>query len=168
MIYASFAATDKLTIEAFWQFSYEKSKLPAAGSFFSTDDIVGEGSLPALSAPNVDNPDYAAAPGSVAATIAAALSPTGVPIALDRTGDRGQSDMNQFGVAAHYYAEDLGNGTDLGFYYVRYSSRLPFLGFTNGSKNLRSGLQRCGHRNGRIAGLQFVSRGSSCICLRCK
>ncbi|HUD51753.1 DUF1302 domain-containing protein [Parvibaculum sp.] len=134
MIYASFAATDKLTIEAFWQFSYEKSKLPAAGSFFSTDDIVGEGSLPALSAPNVDNPDYAAAPGSVAATIAAALSPTGVPIALDRTGDRGQSDMNQFGVAAHYYAEDLGNGTDLGFYYVRYSSRLPFLGFTNGSK----------------------------------
>lgn len=43
MIYASFAATDALTLEAFWQFGYEKTELDPAGSFFSTDDIVGKG-----------------------------------------------------------------------------------------------------------------------------
>ena len=35
-------------------------------------------------------------------------------------------------LAAHYYADQVGTGTDFGLYFVRYSSRLPFLGFTNG------------------------------------
>lgn len=128
MIYASFSATDALTLEAFWQFGYEKTYLDPAGSFFSTDDIVGEGSLPALSSPLVDNPDLAAPDGNWAAI----LGGSQVPIALGRTKDRGQSDYNQFGLAAHYYAENVGTGTDFGLYFVRYSSRLPFLGFTNG------------------------------------
>lgn len=121
MIYASFAATDALTLEAFWQFGYEKTYLDPAGSFFSTDDIVGEGSLPALLNAKIDNPDLFQSPD--------------VPIALQRSKDRGQSDYNQFGVAAHYYAENVGTGTDFGLYFVRYSSRLPFLGFQNGPLN---------------------------------
>ncbi len=128
MIYASFAATDALTIEAFWQFSYENTELDPSGSFFSTDDIVGKGSLPAMSGVLVDNPDLAIAPGDLASLLGGAR----VPIALARTKDRGQSDFNQFGVAAHYYADDIGTGTDFGLYFVRFSSRLPFLGFTNG------------------------------------
>lgn len=115
MIYASVAATDALTIEAFWQFHYEKSALPGAGSFFSTDDIVGEGSWPAYSFSLNDQTGSAL-------------------ITLNRSDDQGQNDTNQFGMAAHYYAEGLGNGTDLGFYYVRYTSRLPFLGFKNGNR----------------------------------
>jgi hypothetical protein len=128
MIYASFAATDALTLEAFWQFSYEKTDLDSAGSFFSTDDIVGPGSWPALSCTAVgcDDPSLAAADGDPYGF----LSP--VPIALSRTKDQGQSDLNQFGVAAHYYADNVGTGTDFGLYFTRYYSRLPFLGFTNG------------------------------------
>lgn len=118
MIYASFAATDALTIEAFWQFSYENTELDPSGSFFSTDDIVGKGSLPALLNASIDNPD---------------LFPSlDVPIRQRRTEDRGQSDLNQFGVAAHYYADEVGTGTDFGLYFVRYSSRLPYLAFQNG------------------------------------
>ncbi len=132
MIYASFAATDALTLEAFWQFSYEKTYLDPAGSFFSTDDIVGEGSLPALSGASVDNPDLALPNGSGLAAISTAL----VPIALNRTKDRGQSDLNQFGVAAHYYADNVGAGTDFGLYFTRYSSRLPYLGFKNGGNTI--------------------------------
>ncbi|MGV8996232.1 MAG: DUF1302 domain-containing protein [Parvibaculaceae bacterium] len=130
MIYASFAATDVLTLEAFWQFGYEQTQVDPAGSFFSNNDIVGLGSLPALSgvAVGYDNPDLALADGNVGGLFAGAK----VPIAVSRSSDRGQSDLNQFGVAAHYYAENLGTGTDLGLYFVRYSSRLPFLGFTNG------------------------------------
>jgi hypothetical protein len=128
MLYASFAATDALTIEAFWQFHYEQTQLDPAGSFFSEDDIVGEGSLPALSGATVDNPDLALSPGDLAGLLGGAS----VPIALQRTSDRGQSDTDQFGVAAHYYADNVGTGTDFGLYFVRYASRLPYLGFTNG------------------------------------
>lgn len=128
MIYASFAATDALTLEAFWQFGYERTELDPAGSFFSNNDIVGKGSLFALSGvqPGFDNPDLAPANGDLFGF----LSP--VPIALNRTEDREASDLNQFGLAAHYYADNIGTGTDFGLYFVRYSSRLPFLGFTNG------------------------------------
>lgn len=131
MIYASFAATDALTIEAFWQFSYEQTELDPAGSFYSTDDIVGRGSLPAMSGVKngFDNPDYAIPAGDLLALL---TSGTPVPIALRRSEDRGQSDLNQFGVAAHYYADSVGTGTDFGLYFTRYSSRLPFLGFNNG------------------------------------
>jgi len=118
MIYASFAATDALTLEAFWQFSYNRTELDPAGSFFSVNDIVGKGSLPALLNPTIDNPDL--------------FQSAQVPIAIPRSADRGHSDTNQFGAAAHYYAEDVGAGTDFGLYFVRYSARLPFLGYQNG------------------------------------
>lgn len=130
MVYASFAATDALTLEAFWQFSYKRTELDPAGSFFSTDDIVGKGSLPALLgvANGFDNPDLALADGDLMGL----LMGSPVPISLARTADRGWSNTNQFGAAAHYYAEDVGTGTDFGLYFTRYSSRLPYLGFTNG------------------------------------
>jgi hypothetical protein len=130
MIYASFAATDALTLEAFWQFAYEQTEVDPSGSFFSNNDIVGKGSLPALSgvAVGYDNPDLALQNGDLFGLLGGAA----VPISLSRTEDRGQSDLNQFGAAAHYYADDVGTGTDFGLYFVRYSSRLPFLGFTNG------------------------------------
>ncbi|MDR3498573.1 MAG: DUF1302 domain-containing protein [Parvibaculum sp.] len=128
MVYASFAATEALTVEAFWQFSYKRTELDPAGSFFAVNDIVGKGSLYALSSPAVDNPDLAIAPGDLAALLGGAQ----VPIALRRSEDRGHSNTNQFGVAAHYYADNVGTGTDFGAYFVRYSSRLPYLGFTNG------------------------------------
>src|SRR5690606_27128332 len=111
-----------LTLEAFWQFAYTRTEVDPAGSFFSLNDIVGRGSLPALLNATIDNPD----PFPSAA----------VPIAQNRSEDRGASDMNQFGAAAHYYAENLGTGTDFGLYFVRYSSRLPFLGFQNGSTSI--------------------------------
>lgn len=118
MVYVSFAATDLLTLEAFWQFDYTNTEVDPAGSFFSTNDIVGKGSLPALLNASIDNPDL--------------FQSAAVPIALQRSANRGESDFNQFGAAAHYYAEDLGTGTDFGLYFVRYSSRMPFLAFQNG------------------------------------
>src|SRR5690606_34937509 len=50
--------------------------------------------------------------------------------------DRIESETDQFGVALRYYAEDLGDGVDFGLYAIRYTSRLPYLGFTTGADNL--------------------------------
>ena len=104
MIFASTTLTSNLSVEAFWQFDYERTELDPAGSFFSTDDIVGRGSLPALLNALVDNPDLHVFPPALP-----------VPIAVYRSADRIASDTNQFGVAMRYYAEELGDGVDFGF-----------------------------------------------------
>ncbi|MCF8469610.1 MAG: DUF1302 domain-containing protein [Parvibaculum sp.] len=131
MIFASTTISPNFSVEAFWQFKYEKTELDPAGSFFSEDDIVGNGSLPGLSGALIDNPDLAFPPGT--------FPPNSlVSIAVQRTADRVQSETDQFGVALRYYAEELGNGVDFGLYAVRYTSRLPYLGFTNGPEDLTS------------------------------
>ena len=131
MIFASTTITPNLSVEAFWQFAYEYTELDPAGSFFSTDDIVGRGSLPGLLNAMIDNPDLAFPPGTFPP------NPL-VPIAVQRSSDRIESETDQFGVALRYYAEELGNGVDFGLYGVRYTSRLPYLGFTTGPDDLDS------------------------------
>jgi hypothetical protein len=41
-------------------------------------------------------------------------------------GERNVEDMDQYGFSARWYAEDLG-GTEFGFYFQNYASRLPFV-----------------------------------------
>lgn len=131
MLFASTTITPNISIEAFWQFDYERTELDPAGSFFSTDDIVGRGSLPGLLNAVIDNPDLAFPPGTFPP------NPL-VPIAVRRSADRVESDTDQFGVALRYYAEQLGDGVDFGLYAIRYTSRLPYLGFTTGPDDLNS------------------------------
>lgn len=132
MIFASTTITPNFSVEAFWQFAYEYTELDPSGSFFSTDDITGRGSLPALLSPTVDNPDLANPPGAVP------LPGDPVAIAVRRTRDRIASETDQFGLALRYYAEELGDGVDFGLYAVRYTSRLPYLGFRTGPDDLAS------------------------------
>lgn len=132
MVFASTTLTPNLSVEAFWQFKYEYTELDPAGSFFSTDDITGRGSLPGLLRPNVDNPDLANPPGAVP------LPGDPVAIAVRRSSDRIESETDQFGLALRYYAEELGDGVDFGLYAIRYTSRLPYLGFTTGPDDLAS------------------------------
>lgn len=131
MIFASTTITPNFSVEAFWQFAYEYTELDPSGSFFSTDDITGRGSLPALLNAVIDNPDLAFPPGTFPP------NPL-VPIAVQRTKDRIASETDQFGLALRYYAEELGDGIDFGLYAVRYTSRLPYLGFTTGPDDLDS------------------------------
>ena len=130
------ALTPDISLEAFWQFAYSITRLDPAGSFFSSDDISGPGSLPAISNPNFDDPQTCAPDGSY--NPADYMNPAVNPICLSRTADRGQDSTNQFGLALHYYAADVGMGTDFGLYFVRYSSRLPYLGFTNGPTDFQT------------------------------
>jgi hypothetical protein len=151
MIFASTTLTSNLSVEAFWQFKFEKTELDPAGSFFSTDDITGRGSLPGLLSPNVDNPDLAGPPGSFPPS-------ADVAIAVRRTADRIESETDQFGMAVRYYAEGLGDGVDFGFYAIRYTSRLPYLGFTTGPDDLASA---CAFVVGATGGFYDCSGGAN-------
>src|SRR5262249_16668203 len=72
-----------------------------------------------------DNPAYGGASvlshNALGALLAEACDQT-----VKRAPDRYPSERGQWGVAAHYLAENL-NGTEFSFYYLNYHSRLPLI-----------------------------------------
>ncbi|KEI72620.1 DUF1302 domain-containing protein [Endozoicomonas elysicola] len=101
-VFAQFDLTNDLSISAYSQWEWEKTDINGAGSFFSLSDILDEGGE-SLFIPNL---------GSV-----------------QRNDDIAARDSGQWGVALNYFAEGLGNGMDLGLYYINYHDKQPSMIF---------------------------------------
>ncbi|MFP3943622.1 MAG: DUF1302 family protein [Alphaproteobacteria bacterium] len=125
MVYVQAGLTPNLSIEGFWNWAYAETDIDPAGSYFSTDDIAGPGARGALNSAAADpqffNPDFFFP-----------LANPFTPVFVRRHSDLGQDETGNFGVAARYFADWLNNGTDIGLYYTRHTSRLPFLTFAGG------------------------------------
>ena len=105
----SVALTDKLSIEAVWLLEFRHMQIDPDGTYFSTNDFASPGGQKVmLGFGNPNLPDN--------------QSLGGIP----RGRDRMSKDFDQWGLAAHYLATNL-NHTEFGFYYLRYSSRLPVI-----------------------------------------
>ena len=98
-LYAQLDLTDMLSLEAYTQFEWDKSRLNGAGSYFSYSDFYDAG-----------------------AELSYALG--GMP----RGSDVRAKNSGQYGVALRYLAESL-NNTDFGLYYVRYHDKLPVFAY---------------------------------------
>lgn len=117
--------TDNLSIEAFYQFYWEKTETEAEGTFFANTDYVGPGGKQVFlgfgrAPPNgpIDNPP----------TPVRQQPPVGP--AVFRLDDNKAKNEEQGGVALRYFATFL-NDTEFGLFYIHYHSRLPLLsGFT--------------------------------------
>ena len=109
-VYGSLGLPANFSIEGYYNFGWKKSDLDAAGTFFGNETL-GAGSAYTMGASSIS--DY---PSSTGGTI---------PIAKD---DR-PSDQGQFGVALRYYADWLNMGTDMGFYFNNFHSKLPIHAF---------------------------------------
>ena len=96
-----------LSLGAYYQFEWRPLRLPAAGSYFSPADFVGEGA------------DLL-------------LTPTGG--AANRVSDLKGRDSGQFGVAMRYNFEPL--DTEFGAYFMNYHSRTPTVGTLTANTNL--------------------------------
>lgn len=107
-LYASVGLPHNIQLEAFWQFGWEKTKLDACGTFFSGTDAACEGGAYVMNAG-----EY----------------PTGGIVIRRQASDEGD-DTGTFGLAFKHYADWLGEGTDLGFYFVRQSLNAPVGTFT--------------------------------------
>jgi len=118
MAYGSFGLTDDVTLEAFYQLEWEKTRPDACGTFFSTTDFVSDGCGPVLLGGAEDERDILARYES------GDISTTAVTPRLD---DVTPSDDGQFGLALRWYSEELGD-TEFGFYYMNVHSRLPVIG----------------------------------------
>ena len=112
MLWASQEITDNLSVEAFNQFGFKKTRLEPNGSYFSTNDFLSPGGS-YIAVQGGDNPPIGAA-------------------SIARIDDRNPKRTGQFGVALRWLLPEL-NNTELGFYHIRYHSRIPYASGTTGA-----------------------------------
>jgi len=147
-VWASLGVSENFNIEAFYQYSWEKTILPPPGSYFSTNDFAGDGGqynnvqLNFASNPDMDL-DYLIESlnvlraqilnGTVSMADAGSAYVGGFPTKLTlRQADAGNEpeDGGQYGLRLSWYLPEL-NDTELSLYHMNYHSRRPvFSGIT--------------------------------------
>jgi hypothetical protein len=142
MIWGSYNISDAFSVEGMYLLEFAQTNPDPSGTYFSTNDFATLGgtyaSLPFGLIPQPvknpenyyntcffggasDNPVFGG--GTIANNPLLAESCTET---VPRAPDRYPSEYGQWGVAAHYIADGL-NNTEFGFYFLRYSSRLPII-----------------------------------------
>ena len=125
-LYASLGLPANFTVEGMYIAEWERSPLPACGTFFSPSDALADGCSYAIQ----NGEFYSNADGS-----ARPLPLTG-PLLVQRGPSQEAKKQGQWGAALRYYADWLNQGTDLGVYFVNHHSKLPIGTFTANSNNL--------------------------------
>ncbi|MDO8464696.1 MAG: DUF1302 domain-containing protein [Gallionella sp.] len=125
-------------VEAFYQFRWNRNRVPPVGTYFSVGDIYGKGMGPATLDSNQFNFggfDAAQISGArdlatlhqtqqdlIAGTFAGApFFSVGVPFADDKT----PKNSGQYGVALHYKPHGL--ALDVGLYFMNYHDKMPVM-----------------------------------------
>lgn len=107
MAYINAGVTENLTIEAFYQYEWEKTQIDGCGTYFSGADFAADGCF----AVTIAVPDQQAIAGGFFA---------------QRQADAEPDDGGQYGLALRYYAAEL-NDTEFGLYFMNIHSRLPLI-----------------------------------------
>lgn len=127
MFYTSIGLTADVSLEAFYQLEWEKTRSDPCGTFFSTVDFAADGCGPVILGGIADERDMIAFRDL---EIAAGVHPSQrVSPMTERLDDKEAKDDGQYGLAVRWYSEALGD-TEFGAYYMNIHSRLPFI---NGS-----------------------------------
>lgn len=126
MVWASQDIVRNVTVEGFYQFEWENTRLDPRGTYFSTNDFAtpdgdfvfaGFGRRRDFNQPLVP-------PVGATAGVAQVWAP--------RSGDRDPSNGGQYGLALRIFAPSL-NDTELGLYYANYHSRIPYVNAVRGT-----------------------------------
>jgi len=159
-VWASIGVTDTFDVELFYQYSWEKTVLPAPGSYFSTNDFAGDGGhfnnvqLGFASNPDIDLDslinylnvlgDTIRGGGLTSAQAGSAYLggfPTKVTLRQEDAENEPQ-DGGQYGVRLSWYLPQL-NETEVSLYYMNYHSRRPvFSGVTADFSKVASDVQK--------------------------
>ncbi|MFK5927466.1 MAG: DUF1302 domain-containing protein, partial [Desulfuromusa sp.] len=121
MVSVSISPTENITFEGFYQYDWEEVVIDPPGSYWSTNDFVGEGGDKVmLGFGSVDDQGNLPAEDTL----------LGVPRASDIYAD----DSGQYGIAMRIFAPGL-NDTEFGFYFMNYHSRLPLISSWTGDSD---------------------------------
>jgi hypothetical protein len=139
MLWGSIDLTPSVALEALYMFEHREIRPDPAGTYFSTNDIATPGGSYAMLGfvypQPVINPDlYQNVCGNQKYGASDSLLPpqlveVGCGLSLPRSETIDPKDSGQFGVALRWFLENLG-GTELGFYFLNYHSRLPVISGT--------------------------------------
>ena len=117
MAFASLGVTNNLSLEAYYQLSWEPTVEDGCGTYFSANDFAAEGC-------NGIRVDAGALNGVDDSTYYNFF--TANVVGRNADGKRDANDSGQFGLAVRYLAEDL-NNTEFGLFFAKYHSRLPII-----------------------------------------
>lgn len=123
MLWGSLELNDNVSVEAFALAQFKKTILDPRGSFFSTTDLLSDGSDFLYAGGLSGRPDQHQFPAQPFAT--------GGSFGAPRSTDRNASDHGEFGVAGHFLAPQL-NNTEFGLYFANYHSRTPIFSGVRG------------------------------------
>jgi hypothetical protein len=125
MVWASFDLSSNFSVEGFYQYEWEPIVIDPPGTYFSTNDFAGPGGEYVFLA--FDSfPDTGVSPPYI-------QPPVDYPYMSVPRGETGEAeDGGQYGVAFRLFMPSWG-GTEFGFYYVNYHSRLPTINGVTGS-----------------------------------
>jgi hypothetical protein len=145
MVSIGFQPFENASLEAFYQLEWQPLEAPAPGSMMAVSDVVGVDN-----AVNVAYVHFGGGPEDPDALGYPLYNPlsgvTNTSITIERLRDLEPSSSGQYGVSLKYYAEDLNNGTEFGFYAMNYHSRLPYASFF-------STVASCARREGNALGI---------------
>ncbi|MCR9090120.1 DUF1302 family protein [Algiphilus sp.] len=151
MAFASINLTNTLSLEAYYQYEWDSVEIPPQGSFFSFLDFgtpnVGQRPQSDRLAPGAFDgrtrfPDDEVVVGSFNSSFGGAaedpfflganldnalstLTPT--TASIPRLPDDKASDQGQWGVGLKWFLPNLNFGTEFGFFFMNYHSKLPYL-----------------------------------------
>ncbi|MFH0725580.1 MAG: DUF1302 domain-containing protein [Pseudomonadota bacterium] len=100
-----------LTLAAYWQFEWRRSRMPAAGSYFSDADLIDAGGESLLTPP----------PAMGGLGILGRGDDLG---GGDSTSEFGEGNSDQYGVALRFRAEVI--DADIGLYYLHYNEKSTY------------------------------------------
>lgn len=142
-VWGSLGITENFNVEAFYQYSWEKTILPPPGSYFSTNDFAGDGGnnnnvqLGFSGNPDIDVTTLMAglnqiggllSTGAIDSTTAGLMYLAySTKVTLRSPGETAEwqpDDGGQYGLRLSWYLPEL-NETELSLYYVNYHSRRP-------------------------------------------
>lgn len=117
MLFANVGLTENISVEAFYQYEWQKTEIDGCGTFHSTHDYIATGCNYITA---TGNQDLANMSGEF-------LDDEWIiqnGVYAYRRPDVEPENGGQYGVAFRYFSEAL-NNTDFGFYYTNLHSRLP-------------------------------------------
>jgi hypothetical protein len=155
MLWASLGITENITLEGFYQYQWHETRLPAAGTYFSTNDFAAENGyqqnvqLGFTANPDIDLAFLTDSLNNLTATYAQAAAAQGIDptstegqalfatmylayptkVALKGKGSEGKiepDDGGQYGLRLGVFLPDF-NDTEVALYHVNYHSRRPLV-----------------------------------------
>ena len=107
-----------VNVEAFYQFGWNRNRVPPVGTYWSVGDIYDKGRGPLFFNPNNFN---VGGVDSASPAFVDGVNSFTVPVLSDRDA----KNQGQFGVAMHLKPE--GTSLDLGLYFMNYHDKMPVL-----------------------------------------